>query len=870
MNTTGVRFNQQAFQDRDNLTSRLDYDLNSTNNISAVIDYNYESNLRNDVDTYSVTPKVRQPARNVLYSGGWRSSPTANFSNEFRIGQFFSVPDFLRTDTIPSTYFVPTLISNPLVTFQQQGRRVKTFNLQNTSSFQISNHSLRFGGQFQKVDINAFNDAGAIPSYNLGLGTAGPNINSGAIATNAGSPALTPAQTATAQGLLALLGGTISSGGQSFNALTQTSGFVARAGTRRILQYKAYSIYGNDSWRVTPKLTINGGLRWDYYTPLLGLSGNYLEPKLNAGQTIQQAILDPNGTYQFIGGNAGKANAFYRPDKNNISFSASFAYAPGEFENSFLNTVFGKDGFVVRGGYRSSYVNDELVRAPENALIGNAGLSQGVNAINVNTGLTALNDRLGSPLTSIATPTIVNNRSYGLNNSAAFSFFGTVFAVDPNLQAPVQHDFQFGVQRTFGDFVLEARYVGGFSRNVLRTIDYNQFKIDAAYIADFNTVRNNIVAGCATQAICAGTTLFSATVTPALNSLLTNATVRNIFNTGQAAELLNFYFTNGLISTPNVSPVPAGDFRARFLPNPNTGVANVLENGGSYYYNSGQFELRRRFKNGVYFQANYTFAKELTDAVGTGQTRVEPFLDNARPELDYARADYDQTHVFNFNTIYELPFGKNRKYLNDNKFLDYLIGGWQLGAVWRVGSGAPITFTDARGTFNRSGRSGRQTALTTLSPSELKKLVGVYKTPCGVFFVNPSVINLNSNNLYGGVCGSINAGVPTGTTGGAASSGFGQPTFSSQVFFNNAPGQTSGLRRAIVNGPWTSAADISMLKNFRITESTKIQIRAEAFNITNSTFFVPGQFIDINSTTFGRITGTTGNRVMQVAARFEF
>lgn len=864
LNTTGYRYFQAANTDRDSFTTRIDYDLNEKNNISGVLDYNLENNLRNDVDTYTPIPLVLQPARNVLMSGGWRWSPSANLSNEFRVGRFFSVPDFLRTDTIPSVYYVPTLITNPNVTFQQQGRRVGTTNIQDTATWQWGDHTLRFGGQFQDVKINAYNDAGVIPTYNLGLSTNGPGISSAAIATNAGGPALTAAQTSTAQGLLALLGGVISSGSQAFNVTSQTSGFVPRATARRLLTFQQLAPYVSDSWRVSPELTLNLGLRYDFQTALKGTSGNYLEPKVAAGQTVLQAILDPAGSYQFIGGNAGKANAFYQTDKNNLAYSVSAAYAPREITNPILKFLFGRDNFVIRGGIRTSYVNDELVRAPENALIGNSGLSTTISALNGAS--TALNDRLGSPFTSVlTTPAFLNNRTYRDNNTASFSSFGTVFAVDPKLQTPMQYDYQFGIQRKLGDFAFEARYVGSRSSNMLRTVDYNQIKLDSAYLNDFNIVRANIVGGCASQAACQGTGVFST-----FSSLLTNATIRNLFVTGQAAELINVYLQNALIPNSNVIPVPAGDLRARFLANPNTGVANVLENGGSFNYNSAQFELRRNFKDGYSLQVNYTFAKELTDAVGTGQTRVEPFLDNNNRNLDYSRADFDQTHVINVNSIYEIPFGKGRRFANDNKWLDLVVGGWQLGLVWRIQSGAPITFTDARGTLNRSGRSGRQTALTNLTADQLKKLVGVYKTPCGVYFINPTAINVNFNNLYGGACSAVNTGVPAGTTGGAASSGFGQATFPGQIFFNNGPGSTSGLRRAVVDGPWSASADLLLMKRFKITETSRLQIRGEAFNLTNTPFFVPGQFIDINSTSFGRITGTFGARVVQVAARFEF
>jgi len=347
----------------------------------------------------------------------------------------------------------------------------------------------------------------------------------------------------------------------------------------------------------------------------------------------------------------------------------------------------------------------------------------------------------------------------------------------------------------------------------------------------------------------------------------------NLVNTGQIAELIWQQLldpANG-INNPNVSPYPfatTGALRAMFLTNPNAGVVNVLQNGGSFFYNAGQFEIRRQFSKGWFLQANYTFSKEITDAIGTAQTRVEPFLDNNNKGLDRARADYDQSHVFNINTIYELPFGKGRRWMNENKWADLVIGGWQFNMVWRIASGAPITFTDARGTLNRTGRSARQTAMTNLTESQLRAIIGVYRTPCGIYFVNPTAININQANLAAGNCAGLTA---VSGTGGAAANGFGQPGFVGQAFFNNGPLQTGTMRRAVVNGPWSAGADVSLLKNFTITERVTFQVRGEAYNVTNTPFFAPGQTIDINSSSFGRMTSVaTAARVVQFAGRLTF
>ena len=123
--------------------------------------------------------------------------------------------------------------------------------------------------------------------------------------------------------------------------------------------------------------------------------------------------------------------------------------------------------------------------------------------------------------------------------------------------------------------------------------------------------------------------------------------------------------------------------------------------------------------------------------------------------------------------------------------------------------------------------------------------------PAGIYYINPSVIN----------------------TTGRAAEGFGTTAFSGQVFFNNAPGQTSGLERAFIDGPWFTNVDATLAKSFRIKENMRFQLRLEAFNVFNKTnfFFNAGeQLQNINATTFGRINRAFAPRIIQIGGRFDF
>jgi hypothetical protein len=267
-----------------------------------------------------------------------------------------------------------------------------------------------------------------------------------------------------------------------------------------------------------------------------------------------------------------------------------------------------------------------------------------------------------------------------------------------------------------------------------------------------------------------------------------------------------------------------------------------------------------------------------TDEVN--QTRVEPYLDNNNQTRDYGRAIYDRTHTFNFNGLYELPFGRGKRWFNEGGVVNQIFGGFQFSSILNISSGLPTTVIDGRGTLNRAGRSATQPATTSLTESQVKELFGVFKTPNGVFVVNPSVLfavatapgqpTLNGFDLTQ----PLPAGYSITSVRGA--SPVGTAPFAGQVFFPNAPGSTGNMTRNFINGPMYLNWDAGLLKNFNITENTRLQLRGEVFNVLNNANFFAGSnpgILDVGSTSFGRLT-TSGQayspRIVQFGARFEF
>ena len=262
---------------------------------------------------------------------------------------------------------------------------------------------------------------------------------------------------------------------------------------------------------------------------------------------------------------------------------------------------------------------------------------------------------------TIPTPTFLTTRT--LANQMALSATGTMGTVDPDIQQPQVHQISVGIQRELPwSFAGEARYVGSFGRGIWKGIDYNQIKLNQAFIDDFARARSNgylsVAAGGAFDpaynANLAGSQPL--TVLPQYGGgFLTNSTVRTALQQNEVAGVADFYVTSRV----------AGALAA-FYPNPGIYSARAVLNDGWSDYNALQLELRRQYKNGIMGQVNYTFSHNRSNSGGGNtQARFEPYLDNARPELDAGRSAFNITHIVNANLILDLPFGQGKRWLNE-------------------------------------------------------------------------------------------------------------------------------------------------------------------------------------------------------------
>lgn len=308
-NTTGYRFNQRSNFDSDKYSGRFDYDLSERHTINGVFSYTNEKiNDRPDVDTpsgYATVPVFNQPATRRFLATAYRWTPRATLTNEVRGGFLQSDPCFLRRLAEPAFYLSTSssgaslpLINNPEVNTQEQGCYTRNYNIQDNAEWLRGNHSVRFGAQMQFVKDDTTTRFDTVPRYYLGTGTLTPSLTAshfpGGIST---------AQLGAANSLLALRGGIVVGGTQTFNPTSRTSGFVPNAPQAFKYRFDVYSYYVSDQWRLRPSLTLNLGLRYEYFTPLREANGLVIEPAIPSGKDVTSAALDSAGTVDFAKGN---------------------------------------------------------------------------------------------------------------------------------------------------------------------------------------------------------------------------------------------------------------------------------------------------------------------------------------------------------------------------------------------------------------------------------------------------------------------------------------------------------------------------------------------------------------------------------------
>lgn len=652
---------------------------------------------------------------------------------------------------------------------------------------------------------------------------------------------------------------------EKFDSFTQLlTGNATEADTQygvtdKSFRFQDFGLYFTTDWKLTNKLTVNAGLRYEIFmrpTEKQGRIGNFdlssFEPCFT--QTGGTAEICNNPTRGFIipnnvslTGNPvvdGAINAttvvdnkhtLNGQDLNNIAPRFGFAYqvnskfvvrgGVGMFYDrpsaAFINTVFSNYPFLREVEITVPSGNVPIATAfsntPTNIPL-NAWLPFRIVRGGGATGTYQIRDNTPVTIDSRGTP--FGGTTFG-NIAETFEFR----AIDRNIKTPYVYQWNVGMQyELFKDFVFEARYIGTAGRNLLMATALNQgYDLNDPNTPDHIFERFNlayVAAGSPNGALNAGST----------------ARERGL---GRAFGFLNPVTGRIDLNLANASGAVIG-FEARVpILGFNVPEALILRSNGYSDYHGGQFSLTKRLSSGLQYNVSYTFSKSIDvmssdpgSTAGGGKPDVPNtgFIaqgDARNTDNNRGLSDFDRTHRFSLSFLYEIPnFGSNSRLLN----------GWQISGFAQVQSGTPFT----------------------------------------VFASEPEIANASqyadlvrgSGGLY-----RLGFGRPNiNCTAEQALLGFsGNSAVIDRSCFSSPQGGFGNLGRNTFRGPVQKRFDISFVKSTRINERMNFDVGFDIFNLFNTTNFANPTSDLQDSSDFGRITNTVGgSRVGQFRVKFSF
>jgi hypothetical protein len=244
-------------------------------------------------------------------------------------------------------------------------------------------------------------------------------------------------------------------------------------------------------------------------------------------------------------------------------------------------------------------------------------------------------------------------------------------------------------------------------------------------------------------------------------------------------------------------------------------------------YNALQVTLHKRFSGGFEYQVAFTYSHGISDSIGYYGQGGQAGSQSAYWQNLYNQSSergptyFDDKFNFVPSFVYQLPFGRGRKFGSSfNRGVDALLGGWRLGGIYTAHTGFPLTIKMSGDPSGTGARSFRANVIgTPHDPHQIGP---------GALYLDPTPYSTPTAHTFG------NAGV------------------------------------GIVRGPGMSRLDLSLGKEFHITEKKYFELRGEAFNLTNSPIFLSPASQTITSTLFGQIRSSEGERNLQVVGKFYF
>src|SRR5216683_2342538 len=836
-NVAGYTFAAPATDKQVDTTYKIDHIFNARNSIFgrwySGHQNTYADATNSGLQTFPGAPAVvntlRQPRNLAL---GYRVTITPTTTNELLVGMnrfgysfvnpaldsSVSTPFNFNSYTNLSSASPASVVVSPRNTYISNNRYLTTYQLADNFTWVKNAHTFKAGINFRygrQIDhrgsigiLNAIPQVAFATSDNP-LDTVRYKTPASGINTATDLPNLYSATNDLLGRIGRLTAGYVSnSDGSAFRPAGSINIMDAR--------WPEYDFYLQDSWKILPNLVVDYGVRLDARMAPQFKTGSGLVPNipLAYGQNAGAAISFVPGKY-------------YNNDWNNFGPSVGFAWDP-----------FKKGKTSVRGNFRIAYDRINSFSFSSTVFQGMPGLTyqlidstSGQDNFTANArGLRAQNWKAPVPAT---TP-------LALRTPPAYSANALTVA-DPNMKTPAVAMWGLSIQQQIAkDTVFTITYIGNHGTGLYGGYDTNQSNITSnGFLQAFQQVQANQDSPLMTQIISKDTRRLAGETGTAFikRNYASNLSLNNV------AGLANSLATRLQSGTPLVvvSGLPATFFKpySQYL-----GGLNVLQIRDYSNYNGLQLQIERRFSKGFLFQANYVYSKTLDvrsfdptfTTVGTGGTQsaaATPF-DYHTPSLNYAPADFDNTHTVAGNWVYDLPFGRGRWLgRNMNRAVDTLIGGWQIAGVGNWYSGRPITFYSGSNTFS-----------------------GSVQTPASCNGCSPKM-------------GHIQLDPSTGILNFLT-------TAQKAQFYVPAAGQNSNLGRNYFRQAAVWNVDATLSKSFTTYHEQFLQLRLEAQNLANNVTYDTFGSQSIQSSVFGRLNAATDGvvsnqpRRMQLSAKYVF
>jgi hypothetical protein len=413
-----------------------------------------------------------------------------------------------------------------------------------------------------------------------------------------------------------------------------------------IYNRQIYAVYALDDFKVTPRLTLNLGLRYELFTTIK--EANNLQGTFDFAT---DSVLVPSGQNATFPSGATLASelpihnngspGLISPDSNNFAPRIGLAYELS-------------DKLVLRSGYGVFYGGQE------NGPFSNP--SPGFNppffsseSFSPNCTAPSANPTAGQTDCSISA---ANNGGLPLNvlaqgfptNSLSNPNTPTLYSIDPHLVTPYNQQWHLGLQYQLpADTVLEVSYAGSRGLKLFAFYNGNQ-AVPVSDPSDPLAPRR-----------------------PAANN-----------NWPGASGPCDNNPANGYADAANCNPAL------------DTSIATFRSNTQSNY-NSLQVRLEKRYAHGLQFEVAYTFAHSLDNAsnASLGSVNNGDFLDQRYPNQNYGNSDFDVRQRFVFSYVYDLPFGRGKMLAKDaSGFVNQVLGNWQMSGVFSAATGNYYTATD--------------------------------------------------------------------------------------------------------------------------------------------------------------------------------